>query len=434
MFIDKAKITIKAGDGGKGAVSFLRNKQTANGGPDGGDGGKGGDIIFRASNSLNTLYGFKFKKKFVAENGSDGGKTRKTGSDGRDVIIEVPCGTILYDGETNKVFADLQNDGDLFTALKGGLGGKGNEFYKTSTRQSPRFSQSGEVAKEREVILELKTLADVGLVGYPNVGKSTLLSVISNARPKIANYAFTTLTPNLGVVQYHDNSFVVADIPGLIEGASEGVGLGHYFLKHIERVRLILHLIDISESEGRNAVEDFKIINKELAHYSEKLSQLNQIIILTKCDLVEEKELTEKIDNFTKEIKKIKSQYFCFKTNFDILPISSISNKNLEKLKDLVWTYLEKTPKQQAVIIEETEFDKRDKTSIEITRNDDGSFVVSGGYVDQLIRGIVLSDYNSFAYFQLRLKRDGIIDKLKEKGLKEGDTVKIKDISFEYVE
>jgi len=434
MFIDKVKITIKAGDGGRGAVSFLRNKQTSMGGPDGGDGGKGGNIIFRASNDLNTLYGFKFKKKFVAKNGSDGGKTRKTGSDGADVLIEVPCGTILYDAETNKVFADLQNDGELFTALKGGLGGKGNEFYKTSTRQAPRFSQSGEVAKEREVVLELKTLADVGLVGYPNVGKSTLLSVISNARPKIANYAFTTLTPNLGVVQYHDNSFVVADIPGLIEGASEGVGLGHYFLKHIERVRLILHLIDISESEGRNAVEDFKIINKELAHYSEKLSHLNQIIILTKCDLIDEKELTEKIDNFTKEIKKISKNYPCFKEKTDILPISSISNKNLEKLKDLVWSYLEKIPKTQNVEIEEQEFDKKDKTSIEIVKSDNGSFTVSGGYVDQLIRGIVLSDYNSFSYFQLRLKRDGIIDKLKEKGLKNGDTVKIKDISFDYVE
>ena len=428
MFLDKVKITIKAGNGGKGCVSFYRSKLTINGGPDGGDGGAGGNIIFRASNHQNTLYGFKYKRKFVAENGKDGSGTHKTGASGGDVVIDVPCGTVISDAESGKVIADLREDGDLFTAVKGGLGGRGNAYFATATRQAPRFSQMGEETKEREVILELKTIADVGLVGYPNVGKSTLLSVISNARPKIANYAFTTLVPNLGVVQYYDNSFVVADIPGLIEGASEGVGLGHEFLKHIERVRLILHLVDLSETEGRDAVQDYFTINQELEKYSQKLAALSQIIVLTKTDLIAPENLDQKIAEFKKKITP---------KNGDapiILAISSITNSGLENLKNIVWQNLEKIPKPPAIEIEETNFDKRDKTSLEITREDDGTFVVMGGYVDNLVRGIVLSDFNSFSYFQMRLKRDGIIDKLKEKGMKEGDQVKIKDIEFIYEE
>ena len=428
MFLDKVKITIKAGNGGKGCVSFYRSKLTINGGPDGGDGGAGGNIIFRASNHQNTLYGFKYKRKFVAENGKDGSGTHKTGASGNDVVIDVPCGTVISDAETGKVIADLREDGDLFTAVKGGLGGRGNAYFATATRQAPRFSQMGEETKEREVILELKTIADVGLVGYPNVGKSTLLSVISNARPKIANYAFTTLVPNLGVVQYYDNSFVVADIPGLIEGASEGVGLGQEFLKHIERVRLILHLVDLSESEGRDAVQDYFTINQELEKYSQKLAALSQIIVLTKTDLIAPENLDQKIAEFKKKITPKNGAAPI------ILAISSITNSGLENLKNIVWQNLEKIPKPAAIEIEETNFDKRDKTSLEITREDDGTFVVMGGYVDNLVRGIVLSDFNSFSYFQMRLKRDGIIDKLKEKGMKEGDQVKIKDIEFIYEE
>ncbi|MBO5310270.1 MAG: GTPase ObgE [Clostridia bacterium] len=428
MFLDKVKITIKAGNGGKGCVSFYRSKLTINGGPDGGDGGAGGNIIFRASNHQNTLYGFKYKRKFVAENGKDGSGTHKTGASGADVVIDVPCGTVISDAESGKVIADLREDGDLFTAVKGGLGGRGNAFFATATRQAPRFSQMGEETKEREVILELKTIADVGLVGYPNFGKSTLLSVISNARPKIANYAFTTLVPNLGVVQYYDNSFVVADIPGLIEGASEGVGLGHEFLKHIERVRLILHLVDLSESEGRDAVQYYFTINQELEKYSQKLAALSQIVVLTKTDLIAPEILDQKIADFKKKIMPKNGAAPI------ILSISSITNSGLENLKNIVWQNLEKIPRPPAIEIEETNFDKRDKTSLEITRADDGTFVVSGGYVDNLVRGIVLSDFNSFSYFQMRLKRDGIIDKLKEKGMKEGDQVKIKDIEFIYEE
>lgn len=427
MFIDKVTIRIKAGNGGNGAVSLLQNKQTMKGGPDGGDGGNGGSIIFHTNQSINTLYNFKFKRKFIAENGSDGGKFNKFGPKGKDTTIEIPVGTVIYDAETNKPIADLNEEDMYFTCLKGGMGGHGNAFYATSTRQTPRFAQSGEITKEHDVILELKTLADVGLVGYPNVGKSTLLSVISNARPKIADYAFTTITPNLGVTEYYGNSFVVADIPGLIEGASEGVGLGHEFLRHIERVRLILHLIDISESEGRNINDDFDVINNELKKYSEKLSNLPQIVVFTKCDLLEENVINEKIENFKKHLEEVKK-------NYEILAISSIMHKNLEPLKDKIWSKLETIPKTAPTEIEEFDFDKRDTTSLEIKREDSGAFVISGGYIDHLARGIMISDYNSFAYFQLRLKKDGVIDKLKEKGLKEGDTVKIKDFTFEYSE
>ena len=261
MFLDRVKIKIKAGDGGDGSLSFLRTKLTMKGGPDGGDGGKGGDIVFRANEGMNTLYNFRFKKKFHAENGEAGSRQLKTGASGKDVVIDVPCGTVLIDAETGKVIADLNENGKTFVALRGGNGGHGNAYYKTSIKQAPAFSQQGMKTKEREVILELKTIADVGLVGYPNVGKSTLLSVISNANPKIANYPFTTLYPNLGVVEVRGQTFVVADIPGLIEGASEGQGLGHYFLKHVERVRLILHLVDVSQSEGRDYMADYETIN-----------------------------------------------------------------------------------------------------------------------------------------------------------------------------
>ena len=434
MFLDKAKITIKAGNGGKGVVSFYRDKNTPNGGPDGGDGGNGGSIIFKAMSNKNTLYSFKFKRKFVAENGQDGGKFHRTGKSGEDTIIEVPCGTVIYDAKTEKVIADMRENGQRFVAYRGGLGGKGNTHFATPTRQAPRFSQTGELCEEKEVILELKTLADVGLVGFPNVGKSTLLSVISNARPKIANYAFTTLFPNLGVVSYHNNNYVVADIPGLIEGASEGIGLGHEFLKHIERVRLIVHLVDISEIEGRNAVSDFEIINKELQNYSEKLASLPQLIVLTKCDLMSQEVLAEKVKNFTEEIKPICEKYNIDYDRLEIIQISSVTHKNIEELKAKIWNYIEILPETPAIEIEETDFDYRDRTSIEISRLDDGSFVVSGGYIDNLIRGIVLSDFVSFAYFQKRLKNDGVIEKLKEKGLKEGDIVRIKDINFEYSE
>lgn len=421
MFLDRVKILIKAGNGGKGSTSFLRNAQTANGGPDGGDGGKGGDVVFVATNDLNTLYPFRFKKKFVAENGEDGHQKNMTGRSGKDEIIKVPTGTVLINPKTDKIIADLSEDGAKFVALKGGAGGHGNAFYKSSVKQAPAFSQTGVQTEMREVILELKTIADVGLVGFPNVGKSTLLSVISNANPKIANYPFTTIYPNLGVCEVLGETFVVADIPGLIEGASDGLGLGHYFLKHVERVRLIVHLVDIAECDGRSSVEDFKVINSELAKYDQNLAKTKQIVVFSKCDLLEKDELQKRIDKFVKE-NKVK-EYIC---------ISSYTREGVEELKKKILENLKKIQKKPPLDVEEFDFDKKDVSSISVKRLEDGSFEVSGGRIDSLVRGVVLSDQLSFAYFQNRLKEMGIIDLLLEKGLKQGDTVKIKDISFEY--
>lgn len=422
MFLDRVKITIKAGNGGNGSISFLRNKMTAKGGPDGGEGGNGGSIIFRSTQSLNTLYDFRFHRKFIAGDGENGAKKLQAGANGKDVIIKVPCGTVLIDAETNKVIADLFDDNMEFIALKGGKGGHGNAYYKSSIKQSPHYSQTGELTKARDVILELKTIADVGLVGFPNAGKSTLLSCISNANPKIANYPFTTLYPNLGVCEVKGQTFVVADIPGLIEGASEGQGLGHYFLKHVERVRLILHLVDISQCDGRNFIDDYEIINKELKKYSEDLAQTEQVIVFTKADLVDENTLNERLNSFTKKYNK------------DYILISSATYQGIDKLKLLTLEKLSKIPKKPPLQVEENNFDKRDYDSLTITRDDEGAFVVSGGKIDNFVRGVVLSDTRSFAYFQNRLLEMGIIDMLKAKGLKNGDTVKIKDIAFEYSE
>ena len=424
MFLDKVKIKIQAGNGGNGKVSFIRNKLTMNGGPDGGNGGKGGDVFFVAKNDLNTLYSFRFHKHFKADDGEAGDKSFSQGKEGKSIEIDVPVGTIIKDAESEKVIADLNEEGKKVRVLKGGNGGRGNSFYATPTRQSPHFSQAGETTKAYEVILELKTIADVGLVGYPNVGKSTILSSITNARPKIANYHFTTLTPNLGVVDYFGNSFVLADIPGLIEGASEGVGLGHDFLKHIERVRLILHMIDISGIEGRDAFSDYTQINKELKNYSEKLANLKQIIVLTKTDLVSEEELKEKIENFKKQVGK----------DATIVCISSITHSGLDELKKVVWENLKDIPKPEAIESQIEELDKRDKESLKITIEEDGAFRVEGGLIDNMIRGIFLDDMESFAYFQKRLKQDGILDKLREKGAKDGDTIRIKDAEFVFTD
>ncbi len=422
MFLDRVKISIKAGNGGNGAISFLRTKLVANGGPDGGEGGKGGNVVFVATRDMNTLYSFRFKKKFVAGDGLNGAKKLQTGASGKDEIIEVPCGTVIIDAKTDKIIADLYEHGMKFIALKGGNGGHGNAYYKSSIKQAPHYSQTGEITTSREVILELKTIADVGLVGFPNVGKSTLLSCISNANPKIANYPFTTLYPNLGVCEVKGQTFVVADIPGLIEGASEGQGLGHYFLKHVERVRLILHLIDVSESDGRNFLEDYDKINHELKKYSEKLTKVQQIVVLSKTDLVDEETLIARREQFIK------------KTGITPLEISGATYNGIENLKLIVLEKLSHIPKSEPIEIEEHDFDKKDNTSIVITREDDGTFVVSGGKIDNFIRGVVLDDTRSFAYFQARLQEMGIIDMLKQRGLKNGDSVRIKDITFEYMQ
>lgn len=419
MNLDKVTITIKSGNGGSGKVSFHREKFVEKGGPDGGDGGKGGDIYFVADKSKNTLIDFQYTKRFEAENGSGGSGNLQNGKNGKDVYIKVPCGTVILDASTNQVLADMYEDGQTYLALAGGRGGKGNNFFKSPTRQSPRFSQLGEVTKPYKVILQLKTIADVALVGKPNVGKSTLLSVISNAKPKIADYEFTTLTPNLGVVKIYDDSFVVADIPGLIDGASEGAGLGHEFLAHIERTRLVVHVIDASGYYGNDIVEDYKTINKELKKYNETLAKRPQIVVFTKLDLVDD--IDEKIKYFKSKIKD----------KVTIIPISSITRKNVDELIKTIYEKLKTLPKSKPIPVEQTQLAKIDTTSVVITKLEPHVFELSGGYLDNLQRGIVFNDSRSLAYFQMRLEKDGIMDKLKEAGVVDGDTIVFGNLQYE---
>lgn len=419
MNLDKVTITIKSGNGGNGKVSFHREKFVEKGGPDGGDGGNGGSIFFVADKSKNTLIDFQYVKRFEAENGEGGHGKLQHGKNGKDVYIKVPCGTIIKDQSTNQILADMFEDGYTYCALKGGKGGMGNNFYKTPTRQSPRFSQLGEVTKAYKVTLELKTIADVALVGKPNVGKSTLLSVISNAKPKIADYEFTTLSPNLGVVKMYDDSFVVADIPGLIDGASEGAGLGHEFLAHIERTRLVVHVIDASEFYGNDIVEDYKIINKELKNYNERLSKLPQIVVFTKLDLIQD--IDEKINRFKNEIKD----------DVTIVPISSVTRRNVDELMKQVYKKLITLPKTEPMPVEQTELAIKDTTSVVITKLDENTFELSGGYLDHLQRNIVFNDTQSLAYFQQRLEKDGIMDKLKDAGVQDGDTIIFGSLQYE---
>lgn len=419
MNLDKVTITIKSGNGGSGKVSFHREKFVEKGGPDGGDGGKGGDIYFVADKSKNTLIDFQYTKRFEAENGSGGSGNLQNGKNGKDVYIKVPCGTVILDASTNQVLADMYEDGQTYLALAGGRGGKGNNFFKSPTRQSPRFSQLGEVTKPYKVTLQLKTIADVALVGKPNVGKSTLLSVISNAKPKIADYEFTTLTPNLGVVKIYDDSFVVADIPGLIDGASEGAGLGHEFLAHIERTRLVVHVIDASGYYGNDIVEDYKTINKELKKYNETLAKRPQIVVFTKLDLVND--IDEKIKYFKSKIKD----------KVTIIPISSITRKNVDELIKTIYEKLKTLPKSKPIPIEQTQLAKIDTTSVAITKLEPHVFELSGGYLDNLQRGIVFNDSRSLAYFQMRLEKDGIMDKLKEAGVVDGDTIVFGNLQYE---
>ena len=422
MFVDKVRIYIKAGNGGKGAISFRREKGIPNGGPDGGNGGKGGDIIFRVSKDMNNLVSFRYASHFKAQNGEVGEGNNRSGKSGNDLVIKVPQGTILKDHETGKVIADLFYIDKNYVILRGGEGGRGNAFFKSATRQAPHFSQTGEVTKEYSVDLELKTIADVGLIGYPNVGKSTLLSAITNAKPKIANYHFTTLSPNLGVVKYYDHDFIVADIPGLIEGASEGMGLGHDFLRHIERTRMLVHVIDISMQDGRDPYDDFVVINKELAKFNKTLASRPQVVVLNKIDQVKDYFVLDKF------INKVKPK------GYKIVTISALCHENIDELLKTIWQELEKLPPQVPIEIEEYGFDENDKTAINVNKISDHFFELSGGFIDNIIRGIVVNDYESLSYFWKRLKNDGIIDMLKEKGLKDGDTVRIGKVEFEYIE
>ncbi len=419
MFIDKVKIFIKAGNGGNGCTSFYTEKYVANGGPDGGDGGKGGDVIFCTDDKKNSLSDFKFMQHFRAPDGENGSGKFCHGKQGEPLVIKVPRGTVIRDEESGRIVADMFGEGQQVTVLTGGSGGKGNARFKSSRRQAPHFSQRGQATEEKAVILELKTIADVGLVGYPNVGKSTLLSVISNAKPKIASYHFTTLSPNLGVVSYHDRSFVAADIPGLIEGASEGVGLGHDFLRHIDRTRLIVHVVDVSGSEGRDPVEDYKKINLELRSYSKSLAKLPQIVALNKCDIAPK----ENIERFRKAIRGKR-----------IVEISGVTHLGLNDLLGAIADKLDTLPPIEPLRFEPFELGKINTSGYNIERFDDGSFGVSGGFIDEIARGVVIDDYDSFNYFQKTLKEKGIIKELRARGAKDGDIVRILDFEFEFVE
>lgn len=419
MNTDKVTISIKSGNGGSGKVSFHREKFVERGGPDGGDGGNGGSIFFVADKNKNTLIDFQYVKKFEAENGDGGSGKMQNGKNGKDVYIKVPCGTVIKDASTDQVLADMYADGQVYLALPGGRGGKGNNFFKSPTRQSPRFSQLGEVTDWYKVVLELKTIADVALVGKPNVGKSTLLSVITNAKPKIADYEFTTLSPNLGVVKIFDDSFVVADIPGLINGASEGAGLGHEFLAHIERTRLVVHVIDASGYYGNDIVDDYNTINKELKKYNERLATLPQIVVFTKLDLVDD--IDEKFKYFRSKVKD----------KVEIVPISSVTHQNVNDLVKKVYATLKTLPKSEPIPVEQTELAKKDTTSVKIEMLEPHVYEVSGGYLNELQRGIVFNDTQSLAYFQMRLQKDGIYDKLKSEGCVDGDTVIFGALQYE---
>lgn len=415
MFTDYVKILIKSGDGGNGAVSFRREKYVAAGGPDGGDGGRGGSIYFIVDPDSNTLIDFRFKKKFKAESGKNGEGARKYGKSGEDLYIKVPIGTLIKDAETGRIIADLSKKGQKELILPGGRGGKGNCHFATSTRQAPRFSQDGEKGMEKEVILELKLLADVGLIGFPNVGKSTFLSRTTSATPKIADYHFTTLEPNLGVVKSdYGESFVIADIPGIIEGASNGTGLGLQFLRHIERTRLLLHVIDVSGIEGRRPVEDFKTINEELKNYSEKLSQRKQIIVANKIDSMQDESLYKELEKMAKE-KKIEIFKISAATGEGV---SEVLKRASEVLKELPKEDLYEAQERKVYTLEEEE------KGFTITRQD-GIFIVDGPAVDRVMRRVNLDDNESMYYFQKCLDSLGVNQKLKEAGVQEGDTVNI---------
>lgn len=422
MYTDYTKIFVKSGNGGNGAISFRREKYVAAGGPDGGDGGKGGDVYFITDKDSNTLINFRYNKKFKAENGQNGSGARCNGKQGQDLYIKVPIGTVVKDAETGEIVADLSEEDSKELVLPGGRGGKGNSHFATATRQAPRLAQTGEKGIEKELILELKSLADVGLVGFPNAGKSTFLSVVTDAKPKIADYPFTTLNPNLGVVKTENgDSFVIADIPGLIEGASEGIGLGIQFLRHIERTRLILHLIDVSGFQGRDPVKDFYDINNELKNYSEKLTKKKQIIVATKLDVAQDESLYNELEKVAK------------KENLEIFKISSITKQGVKELLTRVEELLKEIPKENLIETNQRKVYKleEDKNEFQIVKEED-MYVVIGPAVEKLMSRVNLEDTESMYYFQRKLDELGVNEALKKAGVKDGDTVKVVDWELEW--
>lgn len=422
MFIDVAKIKIISGRGGDGKVSFHREKYVAAGGPDGGDGGRGGSVVFQVDDNLSTLLDFRYKKKYAAPNGENGMGKRMKGKDGADLIIRVPRGTLLRDQKTGQIIKDLSED-EPFVAAKGGNGGWGNTHFATPTRQAPRFAKPGLPGQELDIVLELKLLADVGLVGFPNVGKSTLLSMVSAARPKIANYHFTTLVPNLGVVCVaEEQSFVMADIPGIIEGASEGAGLGHDFLRHIDRCRLLLHLVDAAGSEGRDPIQDIEAINRELAGYSEFLAARPQILVANKTDLLGgDREPLEKLRAYAEE------------NGWLFAEISAATNTGVRELVSLTWQELAQLPPvfiyEPEIVPVEPEITERDITVEKVA----DYYVIGGAWVERLMSSVNTEDYESRQYMDRMLSNAGVYQRLEEMGVQEGDFVVIGDLEFEYV-
>lgn len=423
MFIDVANIHVKAGRGGDGIVSWRREKFEPAGGPYGGDGGNGGSIILKADEGIRTLMDFRYKRSYNGENGENGKTKNQYGKSGQDIVLKVPVGTLIKDENTGKVIVDLKEKDQTFVIARGGKGGRGNARFATSTRQAPGFAEPGTKGQERSIVLELKLLADVGLIGFPNVGKSTILSIVSAAKPKIANYHFTTLKPNLGVVRIADGkSFVIADIPGLIEGASEGAGLGHDFLRHIERTKVLVHVLDASGVEGRNPVDDFYKINEEIFNYNEKLQSRPQIIVANKMD----------IEGADEGLKAIKEEFE--PKGYLIFPLSAATTDGIDELKFAIWDMLEKTEGEYETFDEEfDEFDIPEEETI-IVKFEDGKYIVEGSFVERLLYSTYFDDVDSLRYFQETLKNKGIVDELRRLGIQEGESVYICENEFEFFE
>ncbi|MEW9096667.1 MAG: GTPase ObgE [Clostridiaceae bacterium] len=423
MFIDRAKVFVKSGDGGNGAISFRREKYVPLGGPDGGDGGKGGDVVLVVEPSMTTLLDFTYKRKYVAERGGDGSGAKCFGKDGSKLLIKVPMGTVVKDEVSGKIMADLSHAGDKYVVAKGGKGGKGNVKFTTPTRQTPNFAEPGMPGEERTIVLELKLLADVGLIGFPNVGKSTLLSIVTNAKPKIANYHFTTLSPNLGVVSLPGiEPFVMADIPGIIEGAAEGVGLGLDFLRHIERTRLLIHVVDISGIEGRDPYEDFLKINEELKKYSVKLWDRPQIIAANKSDMLVDEEVFE---DFKRKVEKLGYK--------QVFKISAGTNQGLKELIKESARILSTIPVIDLEVEEKDMYVPEEKRFTYTIRKEDNVYVIEGSFADRLLQSVNVNDPDGLRYFHTVLKNKGIMDELLEQGIEDGDTVRFKDFEFDFV-
>ena len=434
MFVDRAKILIRSGKGGNGCVSFRREPFVPEGGPDGGNGGKGGDVVFEADENLRTLMDFRYRKKYEAENGADGMRKKRFGKNGEDLIIKVPVGTVVIDEETGKVMGDMVRHGQSFVAAKGGKGGKGNTMYTTSTRQAPNFAEAGGFAKERTVILEMKLIADVGLVGFPNVGKSSLLAAATSARPKIAGYHFTTIEPNLGVVQMFDTSFVMADIAGIIEGAHEGAGLGHDFLKHIERTRVLIHVVDVSGSEGRDPIEDFEKINEELSRYSEKLTRKPQIVAANKVDILgvgpdpEDLEICDEYIRFREYVEE---------KGYPVFPLSAPAGQGVKEILEAAFARLQEVlaepPEEDDVEYFDFELDDVDPDYRTVYADFDGKdYVLSGKQLLKIFNSTNFNDSGSLRYLFKYIENSGALEQLKALGMDNGDTVRIEDYEFEY--